>query len=539
MTADPEQRHVLPKPTVCLVAAQALSELGSAGPLSVDMADPLRGAAAAAAADACTSQAFTQIGSECRDYQEIRIQEQVSKLTMGSMPRSMPVVLENDLVDAVKPGDEVVVNGVVMRRWKPINPDDRCDVELYLQANHVHIANARRSGVEITDEMRTEFADFWHRHRDAPMAGRDEIMRSFCPELCGLAVPKLALMLTLLGGVSRAKPNGMKIRGESHLLIVGDPGLGKSQLLTYASKISPRSVLTTGSGTSGVGLTVMAVRDTGGEWMLEPGALVLADGGLCCIDEFSAMREHDRAAIHEALEQGTVSVAKAGLVCKLHTRTSVFAVCNPKGRYDSENPMSVNVALAGPLLSRFDVVLVLLDSKDEAWDERVSEFVLSRGGRAMVTAAKRTGDGEDGDQGNANNNNGDNSNNNGGNNNNNESNISNGGNGTSHAAGPPLWDFAKLQAYIAHCKTTLAPSLTPRTSALLTRYYQLQRRARVRSAARTTIRLLESLIRLSQAHARLMGRARVGIDDAVQAIDLVDVSLSMGTGADSGKCDQV
>ena len=157
MCADPEQQNVLPKPVACLAQAQSMSAMGgggvggaggiaaaaAGGPLTVSMS--AAGPGGSTAGEPCTSQSFVQVGSECRDYQEIRIQEQVSKLTMGSMPRSMLVALENDLVDAVKPGDEVVVNGVVMRRWKPVSNDDRCDVELYLHANYVHIANAKRA----------------------------------------------------------------------------------------------------------------------------------------------------------------------------------------------------------------------------------------------------------------------------------------------------------------------------------------------------------------------------------------------------------
>ena len=432
-----------------------------------------------------------------RDHQVLRVQEQMRTIGLGTTPKTVTVVLTEDLVDLAAPGDDVEVAGVITRRWdkSSLRPDARCHVDLALHANSVQVLNPR-NGRRDSDASSTWASasddpwerTFWSRHTDAPMEGRDEILRALCPQVYGLRLPKLAVALTLVGGDPLAREGGAgpQTRGDCHLLLVGDPGTGKSQLMKCAARLSARSVLTTGKGSSGVGLTAAAVKDSG-QWVLEAGALVLADGGLCCIDEFGGIREADRASLHEAMEQQTVSVAKAGLVVKLNTRTAVLAVTNPVSgkRVDPTEDISSAAGIPGPLLSRFDMVLCIRDPHDESHDRRISNHVLGLSGNAGDCRALEP------------------------------------------VPSGAFWTRERLAEYVARCRAAARPEMSREAERLLSAYYQMQR-MRVgpfgRAAGRTTLRLLESLVRVAQAHARFMCRGAVTLQDAVVSILLSEAA---------------
>ncbi|KAJ2654794.1 DNA helicase mcm9 [Coemansia sp. RSA 1200] len=460
--AEPEQYNHLARPTRCLAPG----------------AEPCASTAFAAA----VGDAENDAADRCIDYQEIKVQEQAERLALGSIPRAVAVLLEAGLVDCAKSGDAVTVVGVVVWRWRAPAVGERPDIAVAVRASSVRVRSAAgtlESAADSAGAQSEELAMFRRHWRDGaarPMAARNAIVAAVCPQVHGLFYAKLAVALTLVGGVGvGCGASGLRVRGDGHLLLVGDPGTAKSQLLRHAARLAPRAVLTTGVGSTSAGLTVAAVRD-GGEWQLEAGALVLADRGVCCIDEFGSIRDAEKATILEAMEQQSISVAKAGIVCRLNARCSVVAAMNPRGAYDSSASLAVNTALPAPLLSRFDLVLVMLDTPDAAWDARVSQFVLAGG----------TQDQERPDQ---------------------------------------LWPLDTLRAYFAFVKAALEPQTTAAAEHVLTAYYRLQRQRDAASAARTTIRLLESLIRLAQAHARLMFRSKVLVPDAVAAVVLMEATM--------------
>ena len=316
-----------------------------------------------------------------RNYQKITLQESPGTVPAGRLPRHREVILLWDLIDKAKPGDEIEVTGIYRNNYDAqLNNRNGFPVfATILEANHVVKSHDQLAGFRLTEQDEREIRAL---SKDPRIV--DKIIASMAPSIYGHTDIKTAIALSLFGGVSKEARGMMKIRGDINVLLLGDPGTAKSQVLKYIEKTAHRAVFATGQGASAVGLTASVRRDPiTSEWTLEGGALVLADRGTCLIDEFDKMNDQDRTSIHEAMEQQTISISKAGIVTTLQARCAIIAAANPiGGRYNSTVPFSQNVELTEPILSRFDILCVVRDTVDPSEDERLASFVVNSHGRA-------------------------------------------------------------------------------------------------------------------------------------------------------------
>jgi len=422
-------------------------------------------------------------GSRFSKYQEARIQEVAEEVPEGATPRTIAVQFRGEVCRTAKPGDEVILAGIFL-------PEPYTG----FRAMRAGLLTSTYLEVQAVTQVKTSYAAHvltpdGARALNAISAGGDAYNRlaaSIAPEIFGHEDVKKALLLALVGGVSRALPDGMKLRGDIHACLMGDPGVAKSQLLKYVSRISPRAVYTTGKGSSGVGLTAAVLRNQlTKELVLEGGALVLADKGVCCIDEFDKMEESDRTAIHEVMEQQTVSIAKAGITTTLNTRTTLLAAANPAwGRYDKRRTPAENINLPAALLSRFDLLWLILDEVNDDTDKQLAAHVLSvhRTGAPPVRP------------------------------------------GANDALSPDT-----LRAYIAQAKTYephVPPELTDYIAAVYAEMRQMEKSEGEMSHTYTTPRTLLSILRLAQSAAKIRFSRVVTEGDVNEALRLMAASKS-------------
>ena len=306
--------------------------------------------------------------------QKIRVQEAPEELRGGELPQIIDVNLEDDLAGIVSPGDRVEVIGILKSFQRRTHMGATPFFDVYLEGVWIERKEGEFEEIEISDEDERSIKE---------LASQPDIYEklreSIAPFIYGYDEIKEALLLQLFGGVPKELPDGTRIRGDIHILLVGDPGVAKSQMLSHIVELAPRGIYTGGKSSTGAGLTAVAVRDEFGEgrWTLEAGALVLADKGIAAVDEIDKMEKKDRDALHEVMEQQTVSIAKAGITARLNARCALLAAANPKlGRFDKYTPISEQINLPPTLLSRFDLIFTMMDEPDEETDRKTAEHIL-------------------------------------------------------------------------------------------------------------------------------------------------------------------
>ncbi|KAK3905136.1 DNA replication licensing factor mcm2 [Staphylotrichum tortipilum] len=316
-----------------------------------------------------------------RNYQKLTLQESPGTVPAGRLPRHREVILLWDLIDKAKPGEEIEVTGIYQNNYDAqLNNRNGFPVfATILEANNIVKSHDQLAGFRMTE-------DDEHRIRQLSKDPHivDKLINSIAPSIYGHTDIKTAVALSLFGGVAKITRGAHHVRGDINVLLLGDPGTAKSQVLKYVEKTAHRAVFATGQGASAVGLTASVRRDPlTSEWTLEGGALVLADKGTCLIDEFDKMNDQDRTSIHEAMEQQTISISKAGIVTTLQARCGIIAAANPiGGRYNSTIPFSANVELTEPILSRFDILCVVRDTVEPEEDERLARFIVGSHSRS-------------------------------------------------------------------------------------------------------------------------------------------------------------
>ena len=447
-----------------------------------------------------------------QNYQRITIQEAPGKVSAGRIPRSKDVILLGDICDSCRPGDEVEVTGVYSNSYDgSLNIANGFPVfSTVILGNHVLRKDNWSAAISITDDDISEILKLAKDYRIA-----DRIIASMGPSIYGHKKVKRALALALFGGESKNPGDKHRIRGDINVLLCGDPGTAKSQFLKYLSKIAPRAVFTTGQGASAVGLTASVHKSPlTREWTLEAGALVLADRGVCLIDEFDKMSDQDRTSIHEAMEQQSISISKAGIVASLQARCSVIAASNPNGgRYDVGLTFAQNVDLTEPIISRFDIICPVRDVVDPYADEQLAKFVVRSHIRhhphATEEDRQKVKDANLQDQMNDL-----------------VDNIENMNTQEQMnevtSSDLELIPQDLLRKYIIYARQRIHPRLAKIDKDKITKLYsELRRESMLTGSIPITVRHIESIIRCAEAHARMHLRDAVGENDVNLAIQTI------------------
>ncbi|PVG02644.1 putative CDC46-cell division control protein [Serendipita vermifera] len=451
----------------------------------------------------CPMDPYMIIHSKCSfvDHQTMKLQEAPDMVPVGELPKHMLLSVDRHLTNKVIPGTRVIATGIFStfspkgKSGKGAGPALRSS---YLRVCHLELSSgesvsstALLGGQRWTAAEEEEFAEM-ARYRDDKGGIFERFARSVAPGIYGndgkfpLDIKKSVACL-LMGGSKKMLPDGMRLRGDINVLLLGDPGTAKSQLLKFVEKVAPISVYTSGKGSSAAGLTAVVQRDPiSRDFYLEGGAMVIADGGVVCIDEFDKMRDEDRVAIHEAMEQQTISIAKAGITTVLNSRTSVLAAANPVwGRYNDEKSPGENIDFQTTILSRFDMIFIVRDEHNEARDRTIARHVMD------LQMNRRNEDEVIGEI-----------------------------------------DIDKMKRYVTYCKAKCAPRLSQEAADQLSNHFvvirkqiqEVERDNNERSSIPITVRQLEAIIRISESIAKIALQTSVQPHHVEEAIRLFKIS---------------
>lgn len=425
---------------------------------------------------------FKLLSKEMVDVQRIILEESPDSLEGGEQPRRINIFLKEDLVDPrmekhVTPGSRIKIHGILKEVPVPLQTGISTRFDIALEANNVISLEESFEELDITEEDIKEILEL-----AADLNIFKRLAQSIAPSIYGFNQIKEAILLQLFGGVKKTKSDGGQTRGDTHILLVGDPGVAKSAMLQYISIIAPKGRYVSGKAATGVGLTASVTRDEFLRgWALEAGAMVLANKGIVMIDEIEKMNEHDRSTMHQAMEQQNITIAKANIYATLHAETSVLAAGNPKlGRFDPYTPIPQQIDISPALLSRFDIIFIIRDLPNKIQDEAIASHVLEEHKQEVIHDVIE----------------------------------------------PKLF-----RKYVAYAKQKIKPKLTDEAIKEIRDFYVKLRNQSVRTDTDIkpipiTPRQLEGIVRLAEAHAKLHLREKVTREDAKKAIELLKTSLS-------------